>query len=268
MADLEYKYAVYIDDEGKAHRIYASSIQDTAGYEAAVNLSTEFGLLDPSEQFPIVPRLGGTAKRNHFTALGEPSVRTVFSGEAENDKTHDARVFALLEQLTKSAHFVVEGILTQRQQRSFQLLRKLYEYQWGAEVHRIVSEEAVIRHDLFGQPTEIEMSIHRPWVAIEVIHTHFPEDVAFQGMVSVSRAMPLMVLFDCTDVQDYFLRVLPEQNRIETRLYMLGGEVYLENNKLGIASAAGLRAEVMAAIRRRKDSLKWRDSHSSRVGSK
>ena len=263
MADLEYNYAVYVDDEGKTHKIYAYSIQDTAGYETAVTLSTEFGLLDPSEQFSIVPRLGGIAKRNHFTALGEPSGRTVFSGEAGNDKTHDIRVEALLEKLTKSAYFVVESIFNQNKQRSFQLLSKLYEYQWGKEVHRIVSEEAVIRHDLFGQPREIEMSIHRPWVAIEVIHTHFPEEAAFRGMVSVSRAMPLMVLFDCTDVPDYFLRVLPEQKRIETRLYMLGGAVYLDNNKLDVASAAGLRAEVMTAIRRRKESLKWRDSHSS-----
>lgn len=53
------------------------------------------------------------------------------------------------------------------------------------------------------------MSIHHPWVAIEVINKHFPEEKAFTAMIELSKQIPFLVMFDLLTekTKNYFLKI-------------------------------------------------------------
>lgn len=71
----------------------------------------------------------------------------------------------------------------------------LEDYLWDSEVHRITSSKSIVRHDIFGQNRNIAMSIFKPWVAIEIINTHYPSEDTFVEMINLSKNFPFVVFF-------------------------------------------------------------------------
>jgi hypothetical protein len=78
----------------------------------------------------------------------------------------------------------------------FSVIETLPPYIWDKEVHRICAPKTIVRHDLFGQSPAVAMSIRRPWIAVETIHTHFPEEPAFAAMLELSSRTPARFFFD------------------------------------------------------------------------
>lgn len=183
MADLEHFLAIYYDEDCNRKIIYASELKDVKIYEKAQKIE----LFDGSEQIKLAVRTSSNGTP-HFYSSGR-GVRTVFDGE--RDETHDTIVNNICDSLKAFSNWSLRLV------DDVTLLEEitLPKYEWAPEVHRILNEDVVVRHDIFGQSSEIAMSTRRPWVAIEVIHTHYPEAQAFSALLEASRQIPLIVFF-------------------------------------------------------------------------
>lgn len=239
MPDIEHPLAVYYDEQtAKRHEIRAEELLNDKVLARAKTLN----LLDASEQVCVIPRIShkGTP---HFVAKAE-GIRRVF--DSEKDPTHDRRIGQLVRDLQSLDVWTLSQL--RRDEPSGNMLyehnEKLPKYQWQPEVHRILTETAIVRHDIFGQSDELAMSIGRPWVAIEVINTHFPDEDAFKALIDTSRRMPLLVLFDFTEFQDAFVKVEKNNARLVYRpwTYMIReGYLLKGQSKTGITTGAEFR---------------------------
>lgn len=199
----------------------------------------------------------------HFRAPGESVDRAIDRGE--NNPDHDNRIDNLLKELNSRQTWKVEtsGYVARKlvQRILFDLAAT---YQWGEEVFRIVSSEAAVRHDLFGQARELlDMSQQLPWIAIEVINTHYPEEKTFTGLRDLSRSLPLLVAFDFTKRPDHFLKVDSQSGTITTKLYMLRGEIFHLADKLDIQSSNALATFVTSELRRLEKTDEWKAKQSA-----
>ncbi|HNN44979.1 MAG TPA: hypothetical protein PKN34_02915 [Azospira sp.] len=245
MKSLEHAFAVYIDDNGCRHTLNAEDLSDDKIFEKAKGLT----LYDASEQAILVPR-DIPGKRRHFYEPNSVGGRSVSGYENGNDPAHDLRVEENLVNLLSSKRWKV-GFKNGDQ---FQQIFDVSHYDWDIEVHRIVSKDIIIRHDLFGQSKFVGMSVFRPWVAIEVIHTHFPEEKTFSALMSLSRHIPLVVLFDVVSRRNYFLKIDPAAGTVRCSYYLYEGQVWNGEKPTDIRTALGLKATIESRLRRLDDS--------------
>lgn len=242
MSDLEHESAIYFDEDFARHEIKASALVNTEVLASAKGKV----LWDKSEQKRLQAR-GGPSVTPHFAELpGEKTTRKVFEGE--KDKTHNERVSFLMERLVESerldlvlAHQAVEGI------EEIDTLYCLPRYQWQAEVHRIMDAQSLVRHDIYGQSSALSMSVNRPWIAIEVINTHYPDDQAFSAILNASRCYPLIALFDFTSNPNTFVKVDVANKHLRIRpwsFYIKDGQLWKGKRPTNILTSTHFKLEV------------------------
>lgn len=250
-AELEHPVAYYFDADGVKEKILAEELSDVSrhAFAAEQDLTDEVGqvILSPRARHGVVP---------HFVATGVRGTRSVFEGET--DPTHDERVSTLLGKLksAKTWRLGLGDFVNNPNGKSDWELSDpitLPAYEWGNEVYRIVTRDAIVRHDLFGQALNLDMSVNQPWVAIEVINTHFPEEKAFAAMLEMSERVPFYVLFDLTTIKDKFVRIEPDSNAIiyrEWTYFIHNGSVWKGRKKQEIRTSAALEVHVQAMLRK------------------
>ncbi|CAG0995650.1 hypothetical protein RHDC4_02801 [Rhodocyclaceae bacterium] len=256
---LEHEVAYYFKD-GKRCPIYARELNNSATWATAKSEA-------------LVDAMGNTlvpvnADTLHFRAPAESAARTTDRGE--NNPAHDDRVGALLKDLISRQTWKVEtsGYIG-RNQIQAELYDLAAPYQWDDEVIRIISSEAAVRHDLFGQVRELlDMSQRLPWVAIEVINTHYPEEKTFAGLRDLSKNMPLIVMFDFTQRPDHFLKINSQSGIITTKLYMRDGDVFNLTERLDIQNSGALATYVTNALRDLERIDKWKAEQSAKARKK
>ena len=259
---LLHQVAIYYDDKGTRQTIRAEDLGDPITFEHAKNLE----LYDRSGQVRVYPR-DIEDKILHF-AVG-PSRDAIQIDCEESNPAHDNRVCSLLNVLKKRAQWkVVMQAYVGGGQVSHDLFDLRPQYNWGKEVHRIVGSESIVRHDLFGQAYELDMSIRYPWIAIEVINTHYPEEATFAALIDLSRKLPLVVAFDHVGRPDHFLRIDPLTGIINTRLYMYRGAIWYLDEPVVITSSAGLEMFVKAEIRKLEEKDEWKARKSAEAQAK
>jgi hypothetical protein len=256
MQELEHPIAIYYDIHGERQEIKAFELGDPKVLEKAKSLS----LVDPSEQIALSPRIVA-GKAPHFLAPTTTKIRNIYSGE--KNLVHDNRIQANLTNLNSCGCWKVFTRDYINKQPVTTDLFNLDNYRWNHEVHRIVGADTIVRHDLFGQAKQIEMSVFRPWVAIEVINTHYPEEVAFKALIALSQMMPLLVAFDFTDRVNYFFKIDPATGTIAVRLYIYNGCVWFSGNKMDISSSAGLEIFAKNEIKRLEKIDAWKKTKNT-----
>ena len=259
MTDLEHLLAVYYDVQGERHEIKAEELNDRATLE----LAKLADLLDESEQVSLSPRIVKD-KRSHFVAPASSVKRRVLAGP--KDPAHDKRIETLLDDLKAGERWKIETRRYVDKELIATILFDLFaDYTWDKEVHRIVTADTIVRHDLFGQANQLKMSMRRPWIAVEVINTHYPEEVAFQEMLRLSRAMPLLVAFDFIERPNYFFKVDLRSATIVTRVYIHDGCVWTGGAQTGIASSSGLEIFINQEIGHLKQIDAWKEKKAAEV---
>ena len=247
MADIKHPTAAYLDEKGNRGLIRAEELLDKAVLERAKLLK----LYDASEQVRVSPKFSKTGTPFFCaTAIGKRSV--LFA--AESNPAHNHRINELLtalKSLDRWSLALMDKPLNAKNLHApkYENVLKMPKYQWGTEIHRILAEDSIVRHDLFGQSTELEMSVLRPWVAIEVVHTHFPDEKTFSILLGTSKRMPLTVFFDFTEYPDSFVKVDTTQKILQYRpwtYFIRDGRVWKGRNATTISTSARLQIEVKA----------------------
>ncbi|RBA25665.1 hypothetical protein [Herminiimonas fonticola] len=252
MSKLEHPVAVYYDKHGKRHEILASTLSNPAKFAESRNND----LLDESEQISLGVREESTAAVAHFFEKAESRGSRKISF-CESDPRHNERVDKLVSALQRTTELTLEicfrKTVNGEKTETTENIANLSGYRWGPEVHRIQDAKTIIRHDIFAQDPELAMSIHRPWIAIEVINTHFPDEQTFNAMLKTSEALPLMVLFDFVERKDYFLKVDEAKKTLRiqgTTYYIKEGKLWRGENATKIASSREFETEYKAMIKR------------------
>ncbi len=261
MADIEHPTAVYLDKATNERCVIsAESLRDPKVLAHVRALA----LLDASEQVSVAPRFSSKGTP-HFYATST-GTRRVYGGE--RDAAHDKRTRELVDSLQPLEKWSIalkirKQLSTEPREVAYEQELHLPKYQWGFEIHRILSETTIVRHDIFGQANELSMSRTRPWVAIEVINTHFPEEAAYSAFIETSRAVPLIVLFDFVEFQNRFVSVEQANARLVYRpwTYLIKeGCLWKGANRLGLKNADEFEADAEKMLRR------WRKQSQSSVG--
>lgn len=248
MSELKYPRAVYRDrNSGRLVHIRAEELAEATILERA-RLEE---LFDETEQVSINPRVGDI-KAPHFA--GKPSGGRRLS-QGERDKEHDGRVERLVNALSSRESWILGRLGTKKKNNAPQDFYQeaiLFDYRWGSEIHRIMDESIIVRHDVFGASSELSMSVRQPSIAIEVVKTHYPEEAAFTAFIEKSKREPFIVFFDVIwykgkNYTNTFVKVDLELRRISYRAYTFlirEGKVYKGNMPTEIETSARLRIEV------------------------
>ncbi len=241
MSELEHSIAIYFDSNSVRREIDAA---DLSNLELLAKVKLQ-KLYDKTEQKRLYARVGADI-RPHFCELSDgSSKRALFEGE--RDPAHNKRVDDILTKLRKVSklELVIVHKVTDKV-ADFEHLFSLHDYEWGAEVHRVLEANTIVRNDIYGQRLELAMSVNRPWVAIEVINTHYPDEQAFSALLNASERYPLIVLFDFTAHPNSFVKVDVPTSTLRIRpssFYIKDGAVWNRNRQTEIKSSALLKLQ-------------------------
>ncbi len=238
----KYPYAIYFDSQGEVQKIFPSDLHDIN--KRAFARSAE--LFDPDKEYRLFPRY--RADSPHFYSLSK-STRYVSRLE-ETDPDHDNRIDHLLDTLNLGADLSIGSFVWDGDEKQFICLTRTYDYAWGKEVCRVLNSDTKCRHDIFGAPTDLARVDRLPWLAIEVVKHHFPDEQTFSGFLSLSKVLPFVVLFDFIEVPNYFLQVDFSSWRLRVVYYIYDGSVWKNNIRWGETTAGLFREKVQAHIRR------------------
>jgi len=235
----KYDFAVYYDRNAVRKKIYPEDLHDIEIRAFARSIF----LINDSEEIRLYPRYRKDSP--HFYSL-EEGTRTVSRGK-EDSNQHNERINELIETLNEPSRTFDIGYFTfeENQETQFNPLANLEGYTWGTEVNRYISPTSICRHDIFGQRLKLSQSSLFPSVAIEVIKSHYPDDAAFDGWISLSQVIPLLVTFDIVDKKNYFLKIDSENKQIRIIYYIFDGSVWKnDNRRTDIISAGAFREEL------------------------
>jgi hypothetical protein len=236
----KYPHAIYYDAKGEQQKLFPDELHDTE--RRAFARSSE--LWDPDEEYRLFPRYREDSP--HFYSLSNSA--RAFSRVLENDPAHDARVLDLLKELSSDTNFRVgfyEWDGTEKQFISFTQTRN---YSWGKEVTRALTANLRCRHDLFGASKDLKLTARFPWVAIEVVKHHYPDDQTFSALLSLTKELPCVILFDFIDVPNYFLHVDRSAGDIRVIYYIYDGSVWKNDCRWKSCTPAFFREKVAEHI--------------------
>lgn len=246
-SELEYQTAYYIGDDGTRVPIDADELADNAKFDDAGARC----LTDVTGQRILHPRRP-KGRRRHFYAVGGTLRRLLESTERE-DEAHQNRIDKHLTALQEQTSFTLQLRERTNGLDSWSRKLRLTGYVWGTEVYRVLPTSAVVRHDIFGHCINPGMSVLSPWIAIEVVNTHFPEEEAFQAWLDLSAAIPFMVIFDLVQRSGVFVDVLPKSSAIaysRWTYYIFEGAVWKGASQTNIRTSDALAREVRSMLER------------------
>lgn len=235
---MKWNVAVYQTLDGTWHTVYPVNLHDVE-FRAFLR-EQELWNIEREKRLFIRYRVDAP----HFYALSD-RVRPIIE-RREASLRHNERVEQLLTALQQPNlkfgyyHYTQDG-------REFITIFKSEQYTWSREVVRSRLDIGW-RHDLFGAHAGHRLSEHCPWVAIEVIDTHFPEDRAFDAWLRLSAEFPCLVLFDFVQEENYYFQVIEANQRVRFIYYIYEGALWKSREQLPNWNAAIFKEKLTAEL--------------------
>ncbi|EKO3533896.1 hypothetical protein K1L80_000450 [Vibrio fluvialis] len=218
---LKYEFAIYRDENDAIKKLYPRKL---SGLNITQKLEIrELELYDEYEEYRLYPRFN--EKSPHFYC--KSSVRDFDNNRKDKSDKHDNRVKELVDQLNSLDQISV-GYYTYDDDKNkyFETLVSLKNYTWGREIGRIIDSKYRVQHDVFGANLALSMSNRKPFIAIEVVKTHFLEKRTFEALLKLSSEIPLLVILDFTIKKNYYCQVMESDNRLRISHYIYNGSVW------------------------------------------
>lgn len=230
MSDQELKWpaAIYYDTHGIRRNINSAELYDSEALAKSRALATEKKLYDKSGLIHLTPV---TPKNDayHFRQIGEERYAVL---NMDGGTLHDKRVDELETILNSYDHWRFGTSIwdTKYSQPEFSPIIDLDCYRWQSETVRSFKRDSYVRHDVFGQSNRLSTSKFHPWIAIEVIDTHFPTEETYQVFLAATTNTPFIICFDFIGYGDYFFRTgheyLGRYLPITSLMYMKDGVLW------------------------------------------
>ena len=211
----KWEKAKYRNANGDWEEITLGKLAEIAKDAGARASLREKQLWSEDEEYRLSPRFREDAP--HFYSPSDHT-RTLCRRQ-ENSQEHQQRCEELLQKLSSSV-WTVGFNFWKDQERFYHAMFDSQEYLWGTEITRALTSDIRWRHDIFGAKMDLRTSERFPWLAIEVIDSHFPDEKALKGWLKASACFPYVVAFDFVRAKDYFLQ-FKDNNLRMTYLFMM-----------------------------------------------
>jgi hypothetical protein len=122
--------------------------------------------------------------------------------------------------------------------KGFDTLLKVKNYDWSTEVQFGLVYGKYIRFDILGRSmNEIQLTDKYPYVAIEIVDTHFHSQQAFRILLETTKNIPIIIAY-------YFIPVTPRYNcvnkpervnsyaKIRLQCYIADGSFWFRNERV------------------------------------
>lgn len=236
----KYPHAIYYNASGEPQKLLPSELHDVGKRAFARSIE----LWDPDEEYRIFPRYRKDSP--HFYSLSNNA--RVFSRTTENDPAHDQRVADLLKELSSGKNFRVGYYDWDGGEQQFVSFTKTQKYSWGKEVTRVLTANVRCRHDLFGAAESLSLTARFPWVAVEVVKHHYPDDQTFSALLALTKELPCVVLFDFIHVPNYYLNIDVSKGELRVIYYIYDGSVWKNGTRWRSCTPSFFRESVAKDI--------------------
>ncbi len=99
-----------------------------------------------------------------------------------------------------------------KKDKGYNTLIKIRDYKWDKEVKFGLIYGKYVKFDVFGRSeSELQLTDRFPFIAIEVVDTHFHSKQAFKALLKTSKNIPLIIVY-------MFLPVTPHLNSVNKPL--------------------------------------------------
>ncbi|WP_341210206.1 hypothetical protein [Alteromonas stellipolaris] len=228
---LKYEFATLRDEKGDKKIIYASKLKNSS-ISQRLKIK-EMELYDESEEYRVYPRFN--EKSPHFYSKSS-KVRAYDKNNKDKSPKHDERVKSLVKKLNEMDCLDIGYYLFEKKEKYFESLVRIKNYHWEAEVSRIIDSKTRVQHDIYGAELSLSMSQRKPFIAIEVVKTHFPEKNTFESLLKLSKEIPLIVIFDFTVKKNYYCELVKDGKRLRINNYIYDGALWDRDKKTKVTT--------------------------------
>ncbi|MBD2465613.1 hypothetical protein H6G89_31980 [Oscillatoria sp. FACHB-1407] len=232
---LKWTKAVYQPNGNSLKVVYPDQLHDP---NVRAFLRTQ-ELWDESQEYRLSIR--NRLNTPHFCSLSK--TKRYLRGREESSNRHRSRVDELLTQLQKQNFLFGYNSFDDGNQTFVPLFRGK-DYTWTKEVTRTLSSTAQWRHDVFGAELSHRHTERHPWVAIEVIDTHFPDDITMEAWLKISSELPYFILFDFVKRKNYFLKVNEDKQQVRVIYFIYDGAMWKSGFRWNECSSALFKEKV------------------------
>lgn len=112
--------------------------------------------------------------------------------DRQKDSTeHNSVVKKLLSYLSKNPSIKLKSYFFHSfADKKLHTIKTMKDYSWQDEVTFAISENGYVRFDILGCPISLTCTEQNPFVAIEVVDTHFSSQASFNALLELSQKFP------------------------------------------------------------------------------
>lgn len=224
---VKHPKANYYDETGKLVEANYRDLEDQDFLRYAYSYNISF-FDDMGRRLQIRLYENGI-RRPHFwlvpEAMGSSRIVTFDNAVAyrETNRIHEARIEYLLGAFSRTCP---SSVYTIDWMKGYGAKGKKYDeldverfvlgdiggYDWKKNTEQFSLSLGNVRPDIIGTPQTIPSEQH-PSIIIEVINSHYPSEATWAAYVQHTIERPLLILFDFTEKKNYFLQVVPADER-------------------------------------------------------
>jgi hypothetical protein len=180
--------AVYEDENKNWVTVtYQELISSTAQFRAKLRDSTLYDSTQCRKELGIRDRKGNL----HY--YQKKNFRISLDGKSKDSSAHDGQVKALTSFLNNNEKIVIGHYVFDSGEKIFQPIIHLKNFSWQKEVTFSISESGYMRCDILGRSNDFCWSEKSPYVALEVVDTHFSSKETFIALMELSKNLPVII---------------------------------------------------------------------------
>lgn len=124
----------------------------------------------------------------------------------KESEEHDKKVISLLSFLNNNKKVKLKTYFFKNfEDRELYEITTMRNYEWDKEVTFAISEKGFVRFDILGRPISLNCTNTNPFVAIEVVDTHFSSKASFNALLALSKKLPFVIGY-------FFVKNTPRYN--------------------------------------------------------
>lgn len=229
----KFEEAFYINEHGKTKLV---SYKELVSEERRAELRKKDLKESPNGFYQL-------GVRNHETTphffQKRPIRKNIDTGSKESEKheEHKQMLYNFLNKYAKH-EFGYYATPWDKNNKLYEAFSKAKDYQWEKEVSFGLIYGRYIRFDILGRSSkELSLTDKYPYIAIEVVDTHFHSQQAFKALLELTKNMPVIVIY-------YFINKAPYLNTVNTpgkttefsknrfQYYLSDGSLWVRNYRI------------------------------------
>lgn len=155
----------------------------------------------------------------------------------KDSQEHDRTIKSLLSYLKVNPSLKLKSYFFRSfTDKKLHTIKTIKDYEWKDEVSFAVSENGYVRFDLLGRPSSLNCTNNSPFVAIEVVDTHFSSKASFLALLELSRKLPFVIGY-------FFVKSAPYYNAprnadgkklpfVRVTCYIFDGDFWIRDERI------------------------------------